>query len=53
MQFVNDFLDWVEIKKTNLRFWTEPDLRGNYRPSSDLVAAITQCKLYLSCLAKS
>ncbi len=47
MQSVDGFLDLVEIKKPNLRFWTEPDSHGNYRPSADLVAAITQCLNYI------
>ena len=47
MQSVDGFLDLVEIKKPALRFWTEPDSHGNYKPSSDLVAAITQCLNYI------
>lgn len=47
MQSIDGFLDLVEIKKPNLRFWTEPDSHGNYKPSADLVAAITQCLNYL------
>mgnify|MGYP001623022438 CR=1 FL=1 len=47
MQSVDGFLDLVEIKKPNLRFWTEPDSHGNYRPSAELVAAITQCLNYI------
>ena len=47
MQSVDGFLDLVEIKKPTLRFWTEPDSHGNYKPSSDLVAAITQCLNYI------
>ena len=47
MQSIDGFLDLVEIKKPNLKFWTEPDSHGNYRPSSDLVAAITQCLNYI------
>lgn len=35
MQSIDGFLDLVEIKKTNLRFWTEPDSHGNYKPSAD------------------
>ena len=47
MQSVDGFLDLVEIKKPDLRFWTEPDSHGNYRPSAGLVAAITQCLNYI------
>lgn len=47
MQSVDGFLDLVEIKKPNLRFWTEPDSHGNYKPSVDLIAAITQCLNYI------
>lgn len=47
MQSVDGFLDLVEIKKPNLKFWTERDSHGNYRPSAELVAAITQCLNYI------
>ena len=47
MQSVDGFLDLVEIKTPNLKFWTEPDSHGNYKPSSGLVAATTQCLNYI------
>lgn len=52
MQSFDGFLDLVEIKVPSMRFWTGPDSHGNYTPSSDLIAAISQCLNYLYLIEK-
>lgn len=47
MRSVDGFLDVVEIKRPNLLFWAGPDSHGNYYPSNQLTAAISQCLNYL------
>lgn len=47
MRAIDGFLDVVEIKRSDLPFWTRPDSHGNLCPSAQLTAAITQCLNYL------
>jgi hypothetical protein len=47
VQAFDGFVDIVEIKKPNLKFWAEIKDHNNYIPSSDLTKAITQCQNYL------
>lgn len=47
MRSIDGFLDVVEIKRPNLPVWAGPDSHGNYYPSSQLTAAISQCLNYL------
>jgi hypothetical protein len=47
MRSIDGFLDVVEIKRPELPFWAGPDTHGNYYPSAQLTAAISQCLNYL------
>ena len=47
MRSIDGFLDVVEIKRPDLPMWAGPDSHGNYYPSSQLTAAISQCLNYL------
>lgn len=47
MRSIDGFLDVVEIKRPELPMWAGPDSHGNYYPSSQLTAAISQCLNYL------
>jgi len=47
VQAFDGFVDIVEIKKPDLKFWTESKDHNNYIPSSDLTKAITQCQNYI------
>lgn len=47
MRSIDGYLDIVEIKRPTLSFWSGPDTHGNYYPSSQLTAAISQCLNYL------
>ncbi len=47
MRSIDGFLDVVEIKRPSLPFWAGPDSHGNYYPSAQLTAAISQCLNYL------
>ncbi len=47
MRSIDGFLDVVEIKRPGLQFWAGPDSHGNYYPSAQLTAAISQCLNYL------
>ena len=47
MRSIDGFLDIVEIKRPDLQFWAGPDSHGNYYPTAQLTAAITQCLNYL------
>ena len=47
MRSIDGFLDVVEIKRPDLQFWAGPDANGNYYPTAQLTAAISQCLNYL------
>lgn len=47
MRSIDGFLDVVEIKRPDLQFWAGPDSHGNYYPTAQLTAAISQCLNYL------
>lgn len=47
MRSVDGFLDVVEIKRPDLPVWAGPDSHGNYYPTAQLTAAISQCLNYL------
>lgn len=47
MKSIDGFLDVVEIKRPDLNFWAGPDSHGNYYPTAQLTAAISQCLNYL------
>ena len=47
MRSIDGFLDVVEIKRPDLKFWAGPDSHGNYYPTAQLTAAISQCLNYL------
>lgn len=47
MRSIDGFVDVVEIKRPDLPFWAGPDSHGNYYPTSNLTAAISQCLNYL------
>lgn len=47
MRSIDGFLDVVEIKRPELPFWVGPDSHGNYCPTAQLTAAISQCLNYL------
>ena len=47
MRSVDGFLDVVEIKRPDLQVWAGPDSHGNYYPTAQLTAAISQCLNYL------
>lgn len=47
MRSIDGFVDIVEIKRPDLPFWVGPDSHGNYYPTSQLTAAISQCLNYL------
>lgn len=47
MRSIDGFLDVVEIKRPHLQFWAGPDSHGNYYPTAQLTAAISQCLNYL------
>lgn len=47
MRSIDGFLDVVEIKRPDLQFWAGPDSHGNYYPTAQLTAAISQCLNYI------
>lgn len=47
MRSTDGFLDVVEIKRPDLQFWAGPDSHGNYYPTAQLTAAISQCLNYI------
>lgn len=47
MRSIDGFLDVVEIKRPDLQFGAGPDSHGNYYPTAQLTAAISQCLNYL------
>lgn len=47
MKTVDGFLDVVEIKKSDIKFWTNKDSHGNYCPTAEVTSAIMQCLNYL------